>query len=335
MRILGLCIVAGLLAPSLGSGQVHAADLLRGPYLQIATPDGITIRWRTDVATSSQILFGLQTNNLSFSAVELDPKTEHQVQLIGLLPRTRYYYAIGSTNQTLADGSDCSFVTSPVPGTPKLTSVWVTGDSGGFYQGHGNPLAVRDAYFQYVGTQPTDVWLTLGDNAYDAGTDLEYQKDFFEIYSSMLRQTAPWSTIGNHESYTLPSGQLFPYEDLFSFPTNGEAGGIASGTERYYSFDHGNIHFICLDSQTQDRATNGAMADWLRADLATTSNQWIIAFWHHPPYTKGSHDSDAPYETEIIEMRQNFLPILEGGGVDLVLSGHSHNYERSYLLRGH
>ncbi len=38
---------------------------------------------------------------------------------------------------------------------------------------------------------------------------------------------------------------------------------------------------------TQSRATNGAMANWLRADLAATTNQWIIAFWHHPPYTKG------------------------------------------------
>jgi hypothetical protein len=58
-----------------------------------------------------------------------------------------------------------------------------------------------------------------------------------------------------------------------------------------------------------------------------------VAFWHHPPYTKGSHDSDA--EGQLIEMRKNFLPMLEAGGVDLVLSGHSHSYERSYLINGH
>ena len=55
--------------------------------------------------------------------------------------------------------------------------------------------------------------------------------------------------------------------------------------EEYYSFDYANIHFICLDSMTQSRATNGPMANWLRADLAATTNQWIIAYWHHPPYT--------------------------------------------------
>jgi hypothetical protein len=75
------------------------------------------------------------------------------------------------------------------------------------------------------------------------------------------------------------------------------------------------------------------MANWVRSDLAATLRDWIIAFWHHPPYSKGSHNSDT--EIELIQMRQNFLPILEEGGVDLVLAGHSHSYERSFLLDGH
>ena len=75
------------------------------------------------------------------------------------------------------------------------------------------------------------------------------------------------------------------------------------------------------------------MADLAQNDLASTTATWIIAFFHHPPYTKGSHNSDT--EAELIQMRQNFLPILEAGGVDLVLCGHSHSYERSYLLDGH
>jgi len=75
------------------------------------------------------------------------------------------------------------------------------------------------------------------------------------------------------------------------------------------------------------------MAAWLRTDLQSTTATWIIAFWHHPPYTKGSHNSDA--ESDLVLMRQNFLPILEAAGVDLVLTGHSHIYERSYLVDGH
>src|SRR5687767_14015961 len=63
----------------------------------------------------------------------------------------------------------------------------------------------------------------------------------------------------------------------------------------------------------------------------------MIAYWHHPPYSKGSHDSDNTngHDPELVEMREQALPILEAHGVDLVLSGHSHSYERSYFLRGH
>ena len=83
---------------------------------------------------------------------------------------------------------------------------------------------------------------------------------------------------------------------------------------------------------------SGAMLTWLRADLAhATDADWTIAFWHHPPYTKGSHDSDRPEDSgrRMIDMREFVLPVLEAGGVDLVLGGHSHNYERSRLIDGH
>ena len=75
------------------------------------------------------------------------------------------------------------------------------------------------------------------------------------------------------------------------------------------------------------------MLTWLKNDLASTKQDWIITYWHHPPYTKGSHDSNT--EKKLVEMRTNALPILEAGGVDLCLTGHSHSYERSFLLNGH
>ncbi len=75
------------------------------------------------------------------------------------------------------------------------------------------------------------------------------------------------------------------------------------------------------------------MYQWLCADLAATTQDWIIAYWHHPPYSKGSHDSDRSGRME--EMREHFVPVLEDFGVDLQLTGHSHSYERSILLDGH
>jgi acid phosphatase type 7 len=116
-------------------------------------------------------------------------------------------------------------------------------------------------------------------------------------------------------------------------PKQAEAGGLASGSELYYSFDYANIHFVCLDSFLSDRSPAGPMLTWLKNDLALTDKAWIIAFWHHPPYSWGTHNSDG--EFELIEMRKFAVPILEAYGVDLVLSGHSHNYERSFLLDGH
>jgi hypothetical protein len=91
-------------------------------------------------------------------------------------------------------------------------------------------------------------------------------------------------------------------------------GGLVTGTEAYYSFDYGNVHFISLDSYETDRSVGSPMMSWLENDLAATSAMWIIAFWHHPPYTKGSHDSDR--ESNLIDMRATALPILESYGVD-------------------
>jgi 3',5'-cyclic AMP phosphodiesterase CpdA len=79
------------------------------------------------------------------------------------------------------------------------------------------------------------------------------------------------------------------------------------------------------------------MMQWLKADLAATQRDWIIAFFHHPTYTKGTHDSDKDNDSggRMKDMRAVFLPVLEQGGVDLILTGHSHVYERSPLLDGH
>ena len=177
----------------------------------------------------------------------------------------------------------------------------------------------------------------LGDNAYNTGTDVQYQKAVFDMYTGLLRSSPLWPTLGNHDAGSANSAtQSGVYYDLFTLPTQGQAGGLPSGTEAYYAFDFANIHFICLDSHDTDRSPTGAMAQWLRADLEATAREWIICFFHHPPYTKGSHNSDNPKDSSgrMMQMRENILPILEAGGVDLVLAGHSHSYERSFLLNG-
>lgn len=313
-------------------GSDSSASVTRGPYLQRGTPNSLVVRWRTNVPTDSRVSFGTTQGSLTSVADNSTQTTEHEVLVSGLSPATRYFYSIGSTSQVLA-GNDANhfFVTSPVAGSATPTRIWVLGDSG---TANSNAQAVRNAYLNFTGSLHTNLWLMLGDNAYETGTDSEYQAAVFDMFPTMLRKSVLWPTIGNHDtahSQTPPSS--LPYFAMFTLPTNAEAGGMASGTERYYSFDYGNIHFICLDSMSSDRSSSGPMATWLRADLASSTRQWTIAFWHHPPYSKGSHNSDS--EGILIEMRQNFLPILEEAGVDLVLTGHSHSYERSFLIDGH
>jgi hypothetical protein len=309
-----------------------APHLTRGPYLQLGTHNSIVVRWRTDVASNSRIRCGGSPSSLTFVQDNSTLTTEHEMQVSGLSPDTLYYYSVGTTTATLAGGDATTFfATSPFPGTPVPTRIWVLGDSG---TRTASQYAVRDAYYQFTGTRATDLWLMLGDNAYDAGTDVEFQEAVFDAYPATLRTSVLWPTLGNHDTaQSTAFVDTYPYFSMFTLPKNAEAGGIASGTEHYYSFDFGNIHFICLDSMTANRATNGAMANWLREDLDSTLREWIIAYWHHPPYSKGSHDSDA--DPILTAMRANFLPILEAGGVDLVMAGHSHSYERSFLIDGH
>ncbi|MGH9660014.1 MAG: Ig-like domain-containing protein, partial [Bryobacteraceae bacterium] len=310
-----------------GSG---APSLTRGPYLQIGTPTSVIVRWRTDVATNSTVRYGPDPASLVSSVSDAASVTEHVITLPGLAANTKYFYSAGSSTATFA-GADANhfFVTSPASGKP--TRVWVIGDAG---TADASQAAVRNAYYTFAGTRATDLWLMLGDNAYNNGTDSEYQAAVFNVYQNVLRHSVLWPTIGNHDTAgsSTPPANL-PYFEMFSLPTAAQAGGVASGTEKYYSFNYGNIHFVCLDSMSSSRAAGSAMLTWLQNDLAANTKDWLIAYWHHPPYSKGSHDSDT--DPILTEMRANVLPILEANGVDLVMAGHSHSYERSFLLDGH
>lgn len=319
-----LCaLLIGAAAPT-----AQAATVTRGPYLQMGTPTSLVVRWRTDVSTDGRVRYGSSPSSLT-SFADGTVGTDHEITVSGLTADTLYYYSVGTTTTTLAGGNtNYFFVTFPPTGTPSPMRLWVLGDSG---TADSNAMAVRDAYFNATGSRHTDLWLMLGDNAYQSGTDSEYQTAVFNIYPTMLRKSVLFPTLGNHDTaQSTAFVDTYPYFSIFTLPKNGECGGLPSGTEHYYAFDVANIHFICLDSMTADRSPGGAMATWLRNDLAATTRDWVVAFWHHPPYSKGSHDSDT--EIELVEMRQNMLPILEAGGVDLVLSGHSHSYERSYLI---
>ena len=320
--------------------RVGTVQLVHGPYLQMATDTSMTIRWRTDSVSNSIVRYGFTPGNLSFSVTFPALVTEHIVRLSGLNPATKYYYSIERTGQIVQRDSVNLFFTAAPPGSTLPTNIWVTGDCGTLQS---TQTDVMNEFLNHVGNQYINAWLLLGDNAYNSGTDSEYTSNFFTPYMDerIMKQTPLWPSPGNHDYANSGTNQPLrnlPYYNNFTLPTNGEIGGVPSGTEAFYSYNINNIHFISLDSYGTEVGnklydTTGIQATWLKNDLAANTQPWTILYWHHPPFTKGSHNCDT--ESDLVSVRTKLLRILDRYKVDLVLCGHSHSYERSRLMKGY
>jgi predicted MPP superfamily phosphohydrolase len=337
---------------SINNNYLHAQTLTRGPYLQVGKQDSITIRWRTSAATNSKVTWGTSyivspgTYANSFTQDVATPVTEHIVRIGGLTADTKYWYTVGSTSTVLQQTNTNYFLTLPPDNTTRKLRFLAIGDCG---NNSTNEVNVKNTFINYIGANDIDAMILLGDNAYTTGSDAEYQANFFDIYKDdLLKYNKLYPAPGNHDygnnsantgnTGTTPVLSM-PYHNNFSVPMGGEIGGAASGAKNYYSFNVGAVHFVSLDSYGKDDGnttnlydTAGKQATWLKADLAANTQKWTIAYFHHPPYTKTSHNADT--ELDLVAVREKLITILERYGVDLVLCGHAHGYERSYLLKG-
>lgn len=327
--ILGMLLSFSILAQS--------PKITRGPYIQNITQTSGVIRWRTDQASSSQISLGEKLTQQAIIIQDEQKVVDHEVQVNHLKPNKKYYYTIGNTNQLEASSPNQYLKTLPKTGSNQAIRIWALGDFG---SGTNNQKAVNEALLNYVGDRKPDAWIWLGDNAYDNGKEEEYQKNVFDVYQKdFLQNTAFFPSPGNHDYAGKHDSSLPPYFKIFTLPTQGEAGGVPSGTESYYSVNYGNVHLISLNTEelntdgTYLYNGKGAQAEWLIKDLEANKLPWVIAYFHKPPYTKGSHDSD--FENDLIMMRKNITPIFEKYRVDIVIAGHSHVYERTYAMQGH
>lgn len=326
--------------------NTKAQNLMRGPYMTMATPTSVTIHWRTDLATNSQVKYSTNPNNLN-TAVNIAPiVNEHVMTLTGLQPDTKYYYSIGTSLFAFQGDSQNYFRTAPIASKnyEKPIRFWAVGDMGKKTQ---QQIDVRESFKKYVDTNFIAGWLMLGDNAYDYGSDTDYQLGFFDYYQKdITKHIVLWPCLGNHDyanNYLLRTNHQIPYLDIFSNPQNAEMGGVASNTERYYSFNYGNIHFVNLDSYGLENVSGNyyGLADtafspqiqWLKYDLSMNTLPWVVVSFHHPPYCMGTHNSDS--ENDLIVLRTNLNPILEKYNVDLVLNGHCHTYQRSNMIKNH
>jgi len=310
---IALVAIAALLA-SVAAAQ--GSVLTRGPYLQSTTRDSAIVVWQTQTAGDSVVEYGEAGYTQVVSSTT--PATTHVVSLTGLSAGATYQYRIG-TGHTLLHTS--TLTTAPDPGG--AFDFVMVGDSGAGVLG--TPYqALLDVAAQMDALDP-DFVLHLGDVIYPDGQAEGYQPYFFNPYRNLLDSAPIFPSLGNHDYHT---ANAQPYLDVFYLPANNPA-----GTERYYSFDWGDAHFVALDSNRLypiAAVTDTVMLNWLAADLAATTAEWKFVYFHHAPYSSGLHG----YEPVIVAMRTIMAPLFEQYDVDMVFAGHDHIYERSKPQNG-
>ncbi len=323
LRVLSILCLTGALS---WAWRPETPALTRGPYLQDASATGAVLVCNTSSVSATTLRYGRHAGPPWEFERSSSAGTTHVFALEDLRPDTRYTYELSAGGAVLAQGPDCFFRTSPPEGSRAPFRFLAWGDSG---TGTSTQLDVAARARQVV-PEPRFV-LGLGDLVYESGAASDYDPKLFQPYARLFSRLTFWPTLGNHDVETA-NGQ--PYLDAFYLPTHTGAPGHPSNTERYYSFDHGLAHFVCVDSETSSSSPGSAMYDWISDDLddaRTRGKRWLFAFLHKPPYTKGTHDSDREGDLEAVH--DNLVPLFEARGVDLVLCGHSHVYERSYLLK--
>jgi acid phosphatase type 7 len=282
-----------------------ATALPRQPYLQQVTAASAMLGWVTTDVENAKVMVSKPNGALLTTApavVEdyaLRTAGENQMwsTLSALEPDTIYCYQIGDEAQAMTNRT--GFRTAPSRDSAEPVRFLAFGDSGG---GGSDQYALLDQMY----TVPYDLMIHTGDVAYDDGTIQQYEDNVFGVYADLFRNIPFMPASGNHDYRTLRGA---PFRDVFNLP--GDAG------EKWYSFDYGRVHFVALDTEADYKT----QAEWLDRDLAATTLPWKIVYLHKPPYSSGMHGSDT-------SLRNALAPVLKRHGVQLVLAGHDHNYER-------
>jgi len=194
---------------------------------------------------------------------------------------------------------DASATPLKLPLKPKSVRFAAIGDNGTGTKEQYDVAARMEQFHQRF---PFEFVVMLGDNIYGGQTAADFKLKFEDPYKPLLDGGVKfYASLGNHDN---------PNERFYK-PFN-------MGGKRYYSFKNANAAFFALDSNYMDPE----QVSWLQQQLSGSSSDWKICFFHHPLHSDGQfHGSD-------VDLRDRIAPILEKNGVNVVLSGHDHVYER-------
>jgi Calcineurin-like phosphoesterase/Purple acid Phosphatase, N-terminal domain len=310
------------------------ANFDRGPFIQNATTNSIQVIWRTPVPADSAVDFGTnQTLGSEISDAALT--TNHVVTLTNLQPGSQYFYCVRSTaGAATAISATNSFRTLKMSGD---VTFLVLGDTGTGLQ---FPSAGQYQVASAMQQVQADLVLQLGD-----AIDIPYftfgleDTRFLSVFRQQMQSVPFFLTMGNHE---VDNGALgAAYLATFHLPTNS-----VTGTSHYYSFDHGDAHFVAVympffisipEMESYRLYEGSTQYNWLTNDLASSSKPWKIIYLHHPLATSGSHRTDVNNGSQLTDcevLRNMLLPVAKKYGVELIFSGHDHHYERFIPIDG-
>lgn len=309
---------------------VQAASFPRGPFVQNATTNSVQVIWRTPTPASTFVEFGLSTDLGSLVTDDALVST-HVATLSGLTPGTRYYYRAGSANAGGTTLGDVEwFQTLKTDGAVEIV---VVGDSAS-----GSADSSMVAAMMARERSRAEIGLHLGDVVYEGiGIDANVQTEFFNLYQPLIKNLPFYLIAGNHDldasarnSRDDLTGTNF--QALFYLPTN-----TATGTELFYSFDHGDVHFTCLFvpwflNNLYSQISNGSpQYIWMTNDLATSAKPWKLLLTHFPVANAGTHANRDYYTNSIpdqVDLLSLLLPPAQQYGVQMILASHDHNYQK-------
>jgi Calcineurin-like phosphoesterase/Purple acid Phosphatase, N-terminal domain len=287
-------------APTADDGFQSPTPAVRDVHLSwVGDPQTtMVITWATDFATTATTAFvdGKPTPGFSFAyPTDLggaDPPSVriHQVHLCGLTPGSSHAYTVQNVNG--------QFTTAPA--AAQSLKVLVAGDS------RGNAATWGSVFVAGAGEAP-DFALFTGD-ANDLGTIQDDWEAWFAAMATVAPDLPLLLAHGNHEI------NARHYYSQFPMP----------GNQQWYDFDYGDAHFVVLNDTPADTSViAGAEKTFLDQSLAATTKTWKIVVHHKPPYTASTvHGPE-------LTLQAAWSPVYEAHGVDLVLNGHAHSYERS------
>jgi hypothetical protein len=171
-----------------------------------------------------------------------------------------------------------------------------------------------EATAEILDDYPAATIATLGDNAYPEGTLQQFAECYEPSWGRHKERTRP--AVGNHDHSTKDAAGHFEYF--------GEAAGEFD--KYYYSYDLGAWHVVVLNSdcwRVGGCSPDDPQGQWLRDDLAASPARCTLAYWHRPPFSSGRYGE--PQDTERVRPLWEIVYEL---GVDVLLTGHEHSYER-------